>query len=142
MAEFAYNNAKNASTNHTLFKLNCKYYPWVFYKKDLDLYSKSKTAKKLSSKLQNLTAICQQNFHHAQKLEKQAHNKEVKPQNYVPGNKVWLSNKYLKTKRNHKLEAKFFGPFWILHLIGKQAYKLKLLKKYRICDIFHVFLLE
>ena len=26
MAEFAYNNAKNASTGHILFKLNCEYH--------------------------------------------------------------------------------------------------------------------
>ena len=40
------------------------------------------------------------------------------------------------------LEAKFFGPFRVLHSIGKQAYKLKLPKKWRIYDVFHVLLLE
>ena len=74
-------------------------------------------------------AVCQQNLHHAQKLQKQAYNKEVKPQSYALGNKVWLSSKHLKTKRNCKLEAKFLGPFWVLHPVGKQAYKLKLPKK-------------
>ena len=29
MAEFAYNNAKNATTSHTPFKLNCGYYPRI-----------------------------------------------------------------------------------------------------------------
>ena len=65
MAEFAYNNAKNASTGHTSFELNCGYHPWVFYKEDLNPCSKSKTAKKLSSELQNLMVVCQQNLHHA-----------------------------------------------------------------------------
>ena len=68
MAEFAYNNAKNASIGHTPFELNCRYHPWVSYKKDLDLCSNSKTAEELSSKLQNLMAVCQQNLHHAQEL--------------------------------------------------------------------------
>ena len=36
MAEFAYNNARNASTGSTPFKLNCKYHPRVSYKEDLD----------------------------------------------------------------------------------------------------------
>ena len=40
------------------------------------------------------------------------------------------------------MEAKFFGLFRILHLVGKQAYKLKLPKKWKIYDIFHVSLLE
>ena len=42
---------------------------------------------------------------------------------------VRLSSKHLKTKRNHKLEAKFLGHFQVLHPVGKQAYKLKLPKK-------------
>ena len=64
-------------------------------------------------------AICQQNLHHAQELQKRAHNKRVKPQNYAPGDKVWLSSKHLKTKRNYKLEAKFLSPFQVLHSVGK-----------------------
>ena len=51
MAEFAYNNAKNASTGHMPFKLNCGYHPRVSYKEDLDPRSKSKTMEELSSKL-------------------------------------------------------------------------------------------
>ena len=142
MAEFAYNNAKNASTGHTSFELNCGYHPHVSYEEDLDPRSKSKTAEELSSELRNLMAVCQQNLHHAQELQKQAHDKGVKPQSYALGNKVWLSSKHLKTKRNRKLEAKFLGPFQVLHLVGKQAYKLKLPKKWRIYDVFHVSLLE
>ena len=142
MAEFAYNNAKNASTNFTSFKLNCGYHPQISYKKDLDPLSKSKTAKELSSELRELMTICQQNLHHAQELQKRGHNKGVKPQSYVPGEKVWLSGKYLKTKQNHQLEAKFLGFFWVLYPVSKQVYKLKLPKKWKIHDVFHVLLLE
>ena len=99
-------------------------------------------AEELSSELQELMTICQQNLHHAQELQKWGHNKGVKPQSYAPGEKVWLSSKYLKTKLNRKLEANFLGLFWVLHLVGKQAYKLKLPKKWRIHNVFHVSLLE
>ena len=58
MAEFVYYNAKNASIGYTPFELNYGYYPWVSYEKDLDPSSNSKTAEKLSSKLQNLIAAC------------------------------------------------------------------------------------
>ena len=111
MAEFAYNNAKNASTSYTPFELNCGYHPRVSYEENFEPCSKSRTAEELSSKLRELITVCQQNLHHAQKLQKQAHDKSVKPQNYAPGNKVWLSSKHLKIKRNRKLEAKFFGLF-------------------------------
>ena len=70
MAEFTYNNTKNASTGFTSFELNCRYHPRVFYKEDLDPYSKLRTAKELSSTLQELMTVCQQNIHHAQKLQK------------------------------------------------------------------------
>ena len=39
MVEFTYNNTKNASTGFTFFELNCKYYLWVFYEKNLDPHS-------------------------------------------------------------------------------------------------------
>ena len=55
---------------------------------------------------------------------------------------VWLNSKYLKTMRNRKLKAKFLGNFRMLYLVGKQAYKLELPKKWRIHDVFHISLLE
>ena len=142
MAEFAYNNAKNASTGHILFELNCGYHPRVFYEEDLDPRSKLKTAEKLSSELQNIMAVCQQNCHHAQKLQKRAHNKGIKPQSYASGDKIWLSSKHLKTKQNRKLEAKFLNHFRVWDPVGKQAYKLELPKKWKIHNVFHVSRLE
>ena len=142
VAEFAYNNAKNTSTGYTPFELNCGYHLRFSYEENLDPCSKSRTAEDLSSELRELMTGCQQNLHHAQELQKRAHNKGVKLQSYAPGDKVWLSSKHLKTKRNRKLEAKFLGLFRVLHLVDKQAYKLKLPKKWRIHNVFHVSLLE
>ena len=129
MAEFAYNNAKNASTGHTPFELNCGYHPRMSYEEDINPRSKSKSADDLSSELRDLMTVCRENLQHAQDLQKQAHDKITKPRSYAPGDKVWLNSKYIKTKRNRKLEAKFFGPFRVLHPVGKQAYKLELPKK-------------
>ena len=129
MAEFAYHNAKNANTGHTPFELNCGYHPRVYFEEDTDPRSWSKTADELSAELQELMTVCRENLHHAQELQKQAHDKGGKPKSYAHGNKVWLNSKYIKIKQNRKLEAKFFRPFWVLHPVGKQAYKLKVLKK-------------
>lgn len=126
MAKFAYNNTKNASIGYTPFELNCGYYPRISFEKDIDPRSRSKTVDELSAELRELMTVCRKNFLNAQKLQKQAHNKGIKPKSYTPGDKVWLNSKYLKTKQNRKLKAKFFGPFRMLHLVGKQAYKLKL----------------
>ena len=126
MVEFAYNNAKNANTGHTAFELNCGFHPQVTFEDDVDPRSRSRSANKLAKELKELMDICQKNLLHAQDLQKRANNQGVKPQSYAPGEKVWLNSKYIKTKQNQKLETKFFGLFQILHLIGKQAYKLDL----------------
>ena len=86
--------------------------------------------------------VCRKNFHYAQDLQKQAYNKGVEPKSYVYSDKIWLNNKYIKTKRNWKLEVKFFVPFQVLYLVGKQDYKLELPKKWRIHNIFYMLLLE
>ena len=81
------------------------------------------------AKLQKLMTVCQENLYYTQELQKQAHDKGVRHRGYAPNNKVWLNSKYIKTKQNRTLKAKFFAPFWVLHLVSKQAYKLKLSKK-------------
>ena len=129
MVELAYNNTKNASTGHTPFELNCSYHPRMLYEEDVDLRSQSKLVDKLSAKLRRLMTVYRENLYHAQELQKRAHNKGVKPENYASGKKVWLNSKYIKTKCNQKLEAKFFGPFQVLYSVGKQTYKLELPKK-------------
>ena len=53
-----------------------------------------------------------------------------------------MNSKYIKTKCNQKLEAKFFGPFRVLYPVGSQAYKLELLKRWRVYDVLYVSLLE
>ena len=68
MAEFAYNNAKNASFDHTLFELNCGYHPQMSYKEDVEPRSKSKSADELSAELRELMIVCQENLHHALEL--------------------------------------------------------------------------
>lgn len=62
IAEFVYNNAKNASTCHMFFELNYGYYLRVFYKKGIDPCSKSSTIDKLAIKLKNVIFIYKKNF--------------------------------------------------------------------------------
>ena len=100
MAEFAHNNAKNASTSHTLFELNCGFHPRMLYEEDMDLCFQSKSADELLAELRELMIVCREKLHHAQELQKRAHDKGVKSQSYAPGKKVWLNSKYIKTKRN------------------------------------------
>ena len=102
MMEFAYNNFKNASTGHMPLKLNSGYPPRISYKKNVDARFQSMLVDKLSAKLRDLMIVCWENLYHAQELQKRAYNKGVKPWSYVSNKKVWLNNKYIKTKCNRK----------------------------------------
>ena len=142
MAEFAYNNSKNASIGYTPFEFNCGYNPRVSFKDECDTRSRPSSADELATELRELMNICRQNFLHAQDLQKRAHDKGMKPRSYALGEKVWLNSKHINTKRNQKLKAKFFGPFRVLHPVGKQAYKLELPARWRIHNMFHMSLLK
>ena len=65
MAELAYNNAKNASTGHTPFELNCSYHLRISFKEDTNPRSRSKTADELSAELRELMAVCRESLYHA-----------------------------------------------------------------------------
>ncbi len=58
MAEFAYNNAKNASTGHTPFKLNYGYHPRLFFEEDIDSRSRSCSTNELAEELKKLIEVC------------------------------------------------------------------------------------
>ena len=87
-------------------------------------------------------SVYKENLQHAQELQKRYHDNHAKSRSYMPGDKVWLTSQYIKTKQNCKPEFKFFRPFWVLHPVEKQAYKLELPKRWRIYNVFHMSLLE
>ncbi len=64
MAEFAYNNAKNASTGYISFNFNCGYHPRVSFEKDVDPCSRSRSTNELVKELKELMEVCCQNLLH------------------------------------------------------------------------------
>ncbi len=58
IAEYAYNNAKNASTGPTSFELNCDYHSRVAFKESVDTHSRSRFANKLVKELRDLMEVC------------------------------------------------------------------------------------
>ena len=79
MAEFAYNNVKNVNIGHTPFELNYGYHSRMSYKEEVNFHFKSKSADELSAELRELMIVCQEDLYHAQELQKQAHDKGIKP---------------------------------------------------------------
>ena len=102
-----------------LFELNCGYHPRILYKEDVNPHFQSKLVDKPSVELRELIIVCQENLYYTQKLQKRVHNKGVKLWSYAFGEKVWLNSKYIKTKRNQNLEAKFFELIRVLYSVRK-----------------------
>jgi hypothetical protein len=72
------------------------------------------------------------------------YNKTHTPKHYQVGNKVLLSSKNLRLSRPSKnLDFRFLGLFEITAALGKQAYRLDLLKTLgAIYSVFYISLLE
>ena len=62
ITEFTYNNPKNASTGHTLSKLNCGFHPQVSYKEDINPRSQSKSVDELTTEFKKLMIVCKKNL--------------------------------------------------------------------------------
>lgn len=90
----------------------------------------------MAIELPKLLVVLCENFYYTLKLWKQAKHKRDDLKNYAISDKIWLNSKYIKTKCNLKLDAKFFNPFWVLYLVWKQAYKLEQLKEWKIYNVF------
>ena len=65
--------------DYTPFKLNCDYHFYVFFEDKCNIYFRSSSDEGLAMELKELMNICRQNLLHTQDLQKQAHDKGVKP---------------------------------------------------------------
>ena len=88
MAEFIYNNTKNASIGHTYFQLNCGYQPRISIEEDVDCRLKSLFANKLAKELKKLIEVYYRNLLYIQELQKKAHDQNVKSRSYAPSKKI------------------------------------------------------
>ena len=88
MAEFAYKNVKIASIGYTLFKLNCKFYLRVFFKKNIGFDLKSCFTNKQAKKLRELIKVYCQNLFYAWKLQKKTYDKRIKSHSYISDKKI------------------------------------------------------
>ena len=126
----------------SFFEALLGYYPQMSYKDNRDPQFKLRSVDKNAATLRDLMKELKVNLAKSQELQTLYHNKHVKKRSYRPGKSFLLSAKHIKTKQNPKLEHNYFGPFQIVETVGNQAYRLKLLAKWRIYLVFHVLFLE
>jgi hypothetical protein len=145
MAEFVYNNSVHASTGMTPFYALYGYHPEFSWDVSTEPPNKeAPSAKERIEDLLNERKHLEERLRKAIEYQAKPYNAKHTPKHFAMGDYVLLSSKNIKMNRpSKKLDHRFLGPFQIIKIIGKQAYKLALPPSYRaIHPVFHVSLLE
>jgi hypothetical protein len=141
LAEFAYNNAPQASTGDSPFYLNYGYHPRAeFTTHDSTVPAANDHVKSL----QQAHATAREAIARAQATYAKNADKNRKPApEFAVGDLVRLRRLHLRSQRpSQKLDDRFLGPFPVAARVGNVAYRLTLPKDIRCWPVFHSSLLE
>lgn len=153
LAEFAINNAVQASTGTTPFLMDTGQTPLTPNMVALSRADPQSAAFPFVGRWRETVKTVRHNLHNAQHRQKQLYDRKVTERQFQVGQRVLLSIKNLKdllsksfdVERSSKLMGKHLGPYPVLERIGKVAYKLDLSSASILKDIhpvFHVSLLR
>jgi len=143
IAEFAYNNAPNASTGITPFFANKGYHPNITVHPEYHLASDR--ARDFVVDLDELHQILRDEIVLAQNRYKaQADRTRIPAPEFVIGSEVYVLAKHIRSTRpTEKFSEKYLGPFKVKSRPSSLAYELELPKYLsRIHPVFHVSQLE
>ena len=141
LAEFAYNNTQQSSTQLSPFYANYGYHPSIHFSPNPD--SCSVPSYELTKKLNDLHDNIKFSIKDAQKSQEAYYNLHHRPTpTYEVGELVFVNAKNFSTNRpSKKLDHKHLGPFKISQKVGSHAYKLELPPSMRVHPVFHVCML-
>ena len=143
LAEYAYNNSIHFSTRVIPFK--------VIYSEKLDwgnflVKNQDADVQAARKKTANIAAMRKHMEKHLAKaiaVQVKYYNSKHVLKTYYVDDYVYLNSKNINlTQPFKKLDKKFYGPYIIRNIVGKQAYYLDLPLSTKIHNIFHVLLLK
>jgi hypothetical protein len=144
-AEFAYNNAKQASTGFTPFELDCGQHP----KTPITLATPSQVpaADDFMYHWNTMIRITKDALMEAQDRQIKYANQHRRHLAFKEGDQVLLSMRNInnpvdRNRPTKKLTPRFTGPYIITKVISETAYKLDLPATLKIHPVFHVSLLK
>ncbi|QRV91922.1 Transposon Tf2-12 polyprotein [Ceratobasidium sp. AG-Ba] len=142
MAEFAYNNSINSSTNQTPFYACYGFHPRFSVGAQLDesVPHADEWADQLKLRMEELqSSVSLAN----EKIKYYYDLKHRSPEDIKVGDKVRLDARNIKTEQPvAKLAAKKIGPYKVLKKEGTHAFKLKLPHTLRVHPVFHTSLVS
>jgi hypothetical protein len=144
VAEFAYNNARQATLKCTPFFANYGFNPRFSFNPQPTINSDAAPAAQLTAeRLRNLHDDLVEKIKKSQNDQARYYDTKHKRIEFAVGDKVWLRAVNIKTQRpSKKLDWKKLGPFKIIERIGTQSYRLELPQSLKLHPVFHVAVLE
>lgn len=142
MAEFACNNAVNASTKASPFFANYGFHPSANFSPPRTAIN-SEAGHSMVERLKAIHSFLRSEIRYAQDAQAEQANKSRLPATFRVGQKVWLNRKHIDTCRPmRKLDQLRLGPFTITESINNKAFRLDLPASMKIHDVFHPSLLD
>jgi hypothetical protein len=144
LAEFAMNNSVSEAHGMTPFFIENGYDP------ELEVVPEAPGepitedgAKKYAEFMTELQAVLRENLIQTQERTKRYYDRRRKEMTFEIGDQVYLRTKNIQTRRPcKKLDQRKIGPYPIIEVINRNAYKLQLPPEIRVHPVFHVELLE
>ena len=143
LAEYSYNNSVHSSTGVTPFEaIYGEKLDWgdpSVKKRDSDVPA----ARERAANMVAMQKLMEKHLAKAVAAQAKSYNSKHLPRQYNVGDYVYLNSKNIDlTRPSKKLDWKFYGPYMIRDIVGKQAYRLNLPPAMKIHNVFHVLLLE
>jgi hypothetical protein len=140
MAEYGYNNSKQASSQHSPFFLNHGRHPSTHFSNIVAKRAQVPAVTTFVEGLQSALQDAKTNIHAAQMRQKAYADKKRREHQFQVGEQVLLAvrQQQLPPGISSKLSVKYSGPFLISAAVGKNAFKLDLPATVNIHPVFHV----
>ena len=134
--EFAYNNARNASTGHTPFFLNHGFHPRSNFQLSPAAQSEAPAALEFVSRINKALDEAKSSILTSQQRQARNADSRRRDLSFKIGDDVLLSTENLKSVTG--LQPRWIGPFRVSKIIHPVAVKLDLPRTFRMHSSFHV----
>ena len=144
LAEFAINNSVHEAHGMTPFFIENGYDPELEVVPERPGEPVTETrAREYADFMTELQAVLRENLIQSQERNKKYFDRRRKEMTFELGDQVYLRTKNIRTRRPcKKLDQRKLGPYPVIEVINRNAYKLQLPPEIRIHPVFHVELLE